>query len=74
MTRRQKNRVGAHPILDTDASNKQRLKGTSIKDQIGENKFPLFVEFDKAAKAKPADTWVDYMWAKLGAEKQDILA
>ncbi len=51
-----------HPI-------KQRLNGTSIKDQIDENKFPLFVEFDKAAKAKPAGAWVDYMWAKPGAEK-----
>ncbi len=51
-----------HPI-------KRRLDGQSLTSHTDENKFPLFVEFDKAAKAKPNGSWVDYMWAKPGAEK-----
>jgi methyl-accepting chemotaxis protein len=51
-----------HPI-------KRRLDGQSLTAHTDENKFPLFVEFDKAAKAKPDGSWVDYMWAKPGAEK-----
>lgn len=51
-----------HPI-------KQRLNGNVIGTQVDENKFPLFAEFDKAAKAKPAGAWVDYVWAKPGQEK-----
>lgn len=51
-----------HPI-------KQRLNGTEIGKQLDENKFALFSEFDKAAKAKPAGAWVDYVWAKPGQEK-----
>ncbi len=51
-----------HPI-------KQRLIGQPIGKQLDENKFALFAEFDKAAKAKPAGAWVDYVWTKPGAEK-----
>lgn len=51
-----------HPI-------KQRLVGQEIGKQLDENKFPLFAEFDKAAKAKSAGAWVDYVWTKPGAEK-----
>lgn len=51
-----------HPI-------KQRLNGTVIGKQLDENKFMLFTEFDKAAKAKAAGAWVDYVWAKPGEEK-----
>lgn len=51
-----------HPI-------KQRLIGQVIGKQLDENKFPLFAEFDKAAKAKPAGAWVDYVWSKPGQEK-----
>ncbi len=51
-----------HPI-------KRRLDGKSLKEHVDENKFPLFVEFDKAAKAKAGGAWVDYLWSKPGAEK-----
>jgi methyl-accepting chemotaxis protein len=51
-----------HPV-------KQRLNNQSISKQLDENKFPLFAEFDKAAKAKAEGAWVDYVWAKPGAEK-----
>lgn len=51
-----------HPI-------KVRLNDQPIGKQLDENKFPLFAEFDKAAKAKAAGAWVDYVWAKPGAEK-----
>lgn len=51
-----------HPI-------KRRLDGKSLKEHVDENKFPLFVEFDKAAKAKTGGAWVDYLWSKPGAEK-----
>lgn len=51
-----------HPI-------KQRLNGNAIGAQVDENKFPLFSEFDKAAKAKADGAWVDYVWAKPGQEK-----
>ncbi len=51
-----------HPI-------KQRLNGNVIGAQVDENKFPLFAEFDKAAKAKADGAWVDYVWAKPGQEK-----
>lgn len=51
-----------HPI-------KQRLNGNVIGAQVDENKFPLFSEFDKAAKAKADGAWVDYVWAKPGQEK-----
>jgi signal transduction histidine kinase len=51
-----------HPV-------KQRLNDQAIGKQLDENKFALFAEFDKAAKAKSAGAWVDYVWAKPGAEK-----
>lgn len=51
-----------HPV-------KQRLNGNVIGTQLDENKFPLFAEFDKAAKAKADGAWVDYVWAKPGQEK-----
>ena len=51
-----------HPI-------KQRLNGQEIGKQADENKFLLFAEFDKAAKAKAGGAWVDYVWAKPGEEK-----
>ncbi|MBP9680106.1 MAG: cache domain-containing protein [Bacteriovorax sp.] len=51
-----------HPV-------KQRLNNQSLVKQLDENKFALFFEFDKAAKAKAEGVWVDYVWAKPGAEK-----
>jgi methyl-accepting chemotaxis protein len=51
-----------HPI-------KQRLNGQEIGKQLDENKFMLFTEFDKAAKANAKGAWVDYVWAKPGQEK-----
>jgi signal transduction histidine kinase len=51
-----------HPI-------KQRLNDTVIGKQLDENKVALFAAFDKEAKAKAAGAWVDYVWAKPGAEK-----
>lgn len=51
-----------HPI-------KQRLNGQSLTEHVDENKFHLFIEFDKAAKKSEKGAWVDYMWAKPGAEK-----
>jgi signal transduction histidine kinase len=48
---------------------KPKLNGQSIKEQRDENKFQLFYEFHKMATAKPAGGWVDYVWAKPGAEK-----
>jgi signal transduction histidine kinase len=48
-----------HPV-------KQRLNDQAIGKQLDENKFALFAEFDKAAKAKSAGAWVDYVWAKPG--------
>lgn len=50
-----------HPI-------KQRLNGESLTKHEDKNKFKLFVEFDKAAKKNPKGAWVDYLWAKPGAE------
>lgn len=51
-----------HPI-------KRRLDGTSLRGHEDENKFRLFVEFDRWAKAKPDGAWVDYIWAKPGQAK-----
>ncbi len=51
-----------HPI-------KRRLNGKSLKANKDENGKVLFVEFDKAANANPDGGWVDYVWAKPGAEK-----
>ncbi|WP_127714648.1 cache domain-containing protein [Halobacteriovorax sp. HLS] len=51
-----------HPI-------KRRLNGKDLKGSKDENGVPLFVEFDKKAKADAAGGWVDYVWAKPGAEK-----
>lgn len=51
-----------HPV-------KQKLNGQVIGKQLDENKFMLFTEFDKGAKAKKNGAWVDYVWAKPGAEK-----
>ncbi|PIK16599.1 MAG: chemotaxis protein [Halobacteriovorax sp. JY17] len=51
-----------HPI-------KRRLNGKSLKASKDENGKALFVEFDKMAKANAAGGWVDYVWAKPGAEK-----
>jgi methyl-accepting chemotaxis protein len=51
-----------HPI-------KRRLTGKDLKGNKDENGKALFVEFDKVAKANAAGGWVDYVWAKPGAEK-----
>lgn len=51
-----------HPV-------KQRLNDQVIGKQLDENKFALFAEFDKAAKAKAGGAWVDYVWTKPGQEK-----
>jgi methyl-accepting chemotaxis protein len=51
-----------HPI-------KQRLNDTVIGKNVDEDKFTLFAAFDKEAKAKADGAWVDYVWAKPGAEK-----
>ncbi|WP_372654173.1 cache domain-containing protein [Halobacteriovorax sp.] len=51
-----------HPI-------KRRLNGKSLKSNKDENGKVLFVEFDKAANANAEGGWVDYVWAKPGAEK-----
>jgi methyl-accepting chemotaxis protein len=51
-----------HPI-------KRRLNGKDLKGSKDENGKALFVEFDKTANANPAGGWVDYVWAKPGAEK-----
>jgi len=51
-----------HPI-------KRRLNGKSLKANKDENGKALFVEFDKMAKSAAAGGWVDYVWAKPGAEK-----
>jgi signal transduction histidine kinase len=48
---------------------KPRLNGTSVKDNLDENKFKMFSAFDKAAKENKAGAWVVYLWAKPGAEK-----
>jgi methyl-accepting chemotaxis protein len=41
----------------------------SLLKHADENGVKLFFEFDKMAKAKAEGGWVDYMWAKPGAEK-----
>lgn len=51
-----------HPI-------KRRLNGKSLTSNKDENGKVLFVEFDKAANANADGGWVDYVWAKPGAEK-----
>ncbi len=51
-----------HPI-------KPRLNGKDLKASKDEKGKHLFVEFDKLAKSTPAGGWVDYHWAKAGAEK-----
>lgn len=51
-----------HPI-------KQNLNGQSLVSQKDENNFPLFVEFDKAAKKNPSGAWVEYLWPKPNAKK-----
>lgn len=51
-----------HPI-------KPKLNNTDLKENKDENGKFLFVEFDKAAKAKKDGGWVDYVWPKPGAEK-----
>jgi methyl-accepting chemotaxis protein len=51
-----------HPI-------KQRLNGQDLVKQTDENKFALFADFDKQAKAKPEGAWSEYVWTKPGQEK-----
>lgn len=51
-----------HPI-------KPRLNGKSLTESKDKNGKKLFVEFDKMAKAKANGGWVEYYWAKPGAEK-----
>jgi len=51
-----------HPI-------KRRLTGKSLKANKDENGVPLFQEFEKMARGNAAGGWVDYVWAKPGAEK-----
>lgn len=51
-----------HPI-------KRRLNGkdlTAHKDEKGKK---LFIEFEKIARGNAKGGWVDYVWAKPGAEK-----
>ena len=51
-----------HPI-------KPRLNGKDLKDNKDEKGKKLFVEFDKMANANADGGWVEYYWAKPGAEK-----
>lgn len=51
-----------HPI-------KVALNGKDLKEHKDEKGKFLFIEFDKAAKANSEGGWVDYVWAKAGAEK-----
>lgn len=51
-----------HPI-------KRRLNGKDLKVHKDENGKQLFIEFEKMARGKAAGGWVDYVWAKPGAEK-----
>jgi len=51
-----------HPI-------KRRLTGKSLKANKDENGVPLFQEFEKMARGNAKGGWVDYVWAKPGAEK-----
>ncbi len=51
-----------HPI-------KRRLTGKDLKASKDENGVPLFQEFEKMARGNAAGGWVDYVWAKPGAEK-----
>lgn len=51
-----------HPI-------KQNLNGQSLVTHKDENNFPLFVEFDKAAKKNPNGAWVEYLWTKPNVKK-----
>lgn len=51
-----------HPI-------KVRLNGSDLKGNADENGKHLFVEFDKTAKGSKDGGWVDYVWAKPGAQK-----
>lgn len=51
-----------HPI-------KPRLNGNSLTEHKDEKGTHLFVEFDKMAKSTAEGGWVDYMWAKPGAEQ-----
>lgn len=51
-----------HPI-------KPRLNGKDLTKNKDEDGKLLFVEFDKMAKGKAEGGWVDYLWAKPGAEK-----
>jgi hypothetical protein len=54
-----------HPV-------KQRLNDQAIGKQLDENKFALFAEFDKAAKAKSAGAWVDYVGQNQEQKKQHL--
>jgi methyl-accepting chemotaxis protein len=51
-----------HPI-------KRRLNGKSLKASKDENGVPLFLEFEAKARGNADGGWVDYVWAKPGAEK-----
>jgi signal transduction histidine kinase len=48
---------------------KPKLNGQVIKEQKDENGVPLFMEFHKMGTGKKGEGWVDYVWAKPGAEK-----
>jgi signal transduction histidine kinase len=48
-----------HPI-------KPQLDGTDLTANKDPDGKALFVEFVKAVKSKPAGSWVDYKWTKLG--------
>lgn len=54
-----------HPI-------KRRLDGTSLKNYEDENRFRLFVEFDRVAKENYRGAWVDYVWTKSGEYKATL--
>lgn len=51
-----------HPI-------KPRLNKKPLNKHKDEKGTHLFVEFDKTAKTNEDGGWVDYLWAKPGAEK-----
>jgi methyl-accepting chemotaxis protein len=63
-------------IQDTDENikmvlhpTKPKLNGQVIKEQKDENGVQLFFEFHKVGMGKKGEGWVDYVWAKPGAEK-----
>jgi signal transduction histidine kinase len=56
-------------IIMVQHPTKPKLNGQSLKEQRDENKVQLFFEFHKVGTGKAGQGWVDYVWAKPGAEK-----